>query len=410
MFSIRLFNLTLKKYVNCFIFAIIGAIVPFIIIGAIAFCVINSLGDAEKVVKGTVAVVSEDENTEYVNFALRYAKNLDSTSDMLEFKLMDYDEAFNKLKTNKIIAIIYLPPDVINGILYGENIPATIYFSSEKNVSSIFLSELTRAAASLLSAAQAGTYTTAEIYRSNNLDDALNNAYKDVDMLNFNLTLSREKTFKTINITMDDSINVKDTNKSIIYFYTGSAILVFLMILGAPFTKFLQKENYAFYSLLKTKKGGIIIHDIIILFIYTVNILLFEIGFFFIISKIEIFDYNFNLSNIHLLLFNSIVIASFAFLLSKLTDNTFIYVILTFLCGLILPFVAGLIIPMAFIPREILNIGFKLPFYNVQNSIYELLAFNKTDYLMTPLYWSAAFIILALIINYIKIKRSRWIL
>lgn len=410
MFSLRLFKLTLKKYISCFAFAIIGAIVPFLIIGAIAFCVINSLKDAEPIVKGTVAVVSEDENTNYINFALKYAENLDSISETLNFKLMDYDEAFNKLEKNKIIAILYLPPDVIEGILYGQNIPATIYFSNETNLSSVFLSEITKAAASLLSGAQAGTYTTAEIYRSNGFDDQLYNAYNDVDKINYDLTLSREKVFKTVNITMDQSIQVKDTQKSILYFYTASGILVFLLILGAPFTKFLQKENDAFYSLLKTKKAGIIIYDLIIFFIYFINILIFETGFMFIISKISLFDYTFEINSPLLLVCNGFIIASFTFLLSRICSNTFIYIISTFLLGLLIPFISGLIIPMAFIPQKILEIGFKLPFYPVHNSIYELLAFGKTSYTYSCLIWGICFLITAFIINNIKLKRSRWIL
>lgn len=429
MFWLRLFKLTLKKYLHTIVYAILGAIVPLIIIGTIVFCVLKSYDNEDSIVKGKVGVVTEDINDEYMDFAMNYLENMASTSEALEFIQMDNEEAAISLKKGEIIASIYFPAGIVDGILYGENIPAKITFNNNSSLSSILLTEITKAGVKLLSGAQAGTYTISELYYSLDCQNELNKAFNDVDMLNFTFVLSREYTFKTVNLSLEDiertaragtnsdksdRLNIRNrrnTASPLINYYTASALLIFLLILGASFVKFFQKESDSFYSLLLCKKMAGIVFGLYTYLIYFINIFIITLTFFLLIQKNTNYNFEINGASLIYILIASMLISSFTYFISNLTNNSFATILLLFLSGFAFPFISGALIPSSFLPDKLSIIANYLPFIKVHEFYINIL--NETTYASTvsTILWSSFFILIGTICSYVKIRRaSKWIL
>lgn len=371
MFYYRLFILNIKKYIHNIAYAIIGAIVPVILIGTIVFCAVKILSQGENIIKAKVAVVTEDIDESYMNYAMKYIKNMASTSESLEFIEMNQDKADKLLKNGDIIAILYFPAGVVDGILYGENIPVEVTFNQNSGLASVFLAEITGAGGHLLSAAQAGTYTTAELYRGLDQRDALSDAYNKVDIMNFGLVLSREESFENINVGLDPD----DKNSTLIIYYISSALMLFNLLWVASFTEFFRQDNPAFRSLLKGKRFAGISNIIFKIIIYCIGISLSSVGMIYLISSY--YEINIDIHLLTAILIASLFISNYSSFLTSLSDKAFPVIIIIFLSGIIFPFISGAIIPLSYLPDNIVKLSQYLPFYDL-HSLYRA-AINGID-------------------------------
>lgn len=428
MFYLRLFKTNYSKYMHTIVYALIGAIVPLLIIGTIVFSAIKIQNTDKSLIKGKVAVVTEDIKDQYTDMALNYLESMASTSSSMEFVIMDKDEAYSALDDNTIIAVIYLPAGVVNGILYGENIPVEISFNDTSSLQAVLLTELTKAGANLLSGAQSGTYAISELYYSLSLSDELNNAFNDVDMINFNLVLPRESTFQTINLTTNSEVTNKTNDSSfedkirsrrgekeessiseeLLYFicyYLASGIVIFELLLSTSFTSYFQKETKGFYSILSLKKYALVLNEIIIFIIYFINLLILNTLLLILFSNIKIFNSSFNLNNFILTAIISLTISSFSYLMNRISNISFVTIIATFIASIILPFISGAIIPIAFIPEAIMDISKKLPFYYIHQNLISILNNSQSKNITILLLYSGLFLILGLIIDSIRRRR-----
>ena len=91
MFYLRLFKTNYSKYMHTIVYALIGAIVPLLIIGTIVFSAIKIQNTDKSLIKGKVAVVTEDIKDQYTDIALNYLESMASTSSSMEFVIMDKD-------------------------------------------------------------------------------------------------------------------------------------------------------------------------------------------------------------------------------------------------------------------------------------------------------------------------------
>ena len=111
-----------------------------------------------------IAVVSYEEDSSYIGRLASYLGELSSASAGLEFEIMSEEAARRELKDGEVFAIMLIPDGMMEGILWGNNIPATIILPDKPDLASLVFAELTAAGADLLSAAQSGTYTASYLF------------------------------------------------------------------------------------------------------------------------------------------------------------------------------------------------------------------------------------------------------
>ena len=393
---INLIKINFKKSLHTLPALFAGGLFLALLIGSCAAAASAVLYRSEPLIKASVAVVSGDAENRYMDMAIDYISNMSSTSMVLEFKVMDAEDADRALKQGDVIAEMIFPEGMVEGILYGENIPAVIRISEPDSLSSLFLSELVSDGVTLLSSAQAASYTAATVYYSTGSETYLSNAYDNIDLINFAHVAGREAVF---DITMlipgsTEGINVgddpEDTGvsgaKSVALYYISSGVILFALFWGSCMTGLLKYPSSPFISCLFAK--GITAVQ------YTLAHFLTAASIFFVIlapvsckaASMFLSDISISAMLIYVLML-SFFVSAFSLFFHVITKSPSLAVLLQFILSTTMMFLSGGIIPSAFLPKGIAGFGSFLPSAFLQNDLLELfLNINKQPDIMVILW------------------------
>ncbi|MBO6260740.1 MAG: ABC transporter permease [Lachnospiraceae bacterium] len=364
---------------------------------------------SEPLIKASVAVVPGDISSRYMDMAIDYISNMSSTSMVLEFEVMDAEDADRALKQGDVIAEMIFPEGMVEGILYGENIPAIIRISESDNLSALFLSELINDGVTLLSSAQAASYTAATVYYSIDAEEYLSDAYDHIDLINFAHVAEREKVF---DITMlipgsDEGLKVSDDSedsgisgaRSVALYYISSGFILFALFWGSCMTGLLKYPSSSFISCLFAK--GITAGKYTLAqFITAASV------FFFILAPVGCIagvmlleDISLSALLIYILLL-SFFVSAFSVFLHVITKSPSLAVLLQFVLSTAMLLLSGGIIPSAFLPKLIAGFGKLLPAAFLQNSLLGIFLNINTSPDLRILIWT----LVLLIITYAVLK------
>lgn len=395
---LRLFCMELKKNLRMLPFVILSAVAAALFISLFVSLLSKSLYEEGSLARANVALVTNDAENDYMQKAIRYIGNMDSTSLALDFEIMPEEDAMRALQKHEVIAVMFFPDDVISGILYGRNEPIEIRFSDTDALSSVFLSELTRSGAKMLSAAQADTYSAYELYCSLGAEDQLGNAYDDIDLMNFSFVLSREKLF-----TASETLPV-------FLSYIASAILLFLFFSSTAFAPALKAENSAFTDLLFSGRSlppaylaVRFLANWLVLFVFT---LLCYLGALLIPELPFDIALSFGGQHLLILLLLSGVLAAFALFLHQAGGSAPVAILLQLTLSVVMLFFSGGILPAAFLPQRIRQMGTWFPTTPLSQDLLVLLTGEGTAALLSLLIWIAVFFVAACIVFQIRITQK----
>ena len=142
------------------------AILLMILIGTIAFCGVKSMEKKPLAVNVDIGIVVQEENA-MTKMALAYIENMESVSQICSFRQVSEEEGTDLLTEGKLVALIVLPGQLVEGIMNGNNPEVKILFPENARLEAMLLRELTESGAGLLRVAQAqiyGVYDTAVEY------------------------------------------------------------------------------------------------------------------------------------------------------------------------------------------------------------------------------------------------------
>lgn len=352
----KLLRLEFKNFIKFLPYIVIGGIIPLFIIGSVCFYGANNLYKDQPLGVARVAVVTEDIDQSYVDFALNYLDNLDSTSLALEFVEMSASEANEALDRRDIIAVISFNMDQLNGIMYGANIPIDVTFSDSLDITSVILTELTRAGASFLSSAQASTYTLAQIYRSHDAGDYLQEAFNSIDYTNFTYVLQRGRSFSNVNGNYGGTANL-------LSYYVGNGLMIYILLLGCAFAPRFAAKETAFFERLKLNKIPVFVTNLISFLCYYICLVLYTSLLIFAISKVDlvylkgVIGLSFNMRSFLYVLLICLFASAYTTFIYSLSRKTQYCVLLQFIITLIICFISGGFLPRAFMPMSVNKIA-----------------------------------------------------
>lgn len=304
-----------------------------------------------------VGIVSE-EDEELSRMLVKFVSSMDSMEESCSFELMDEVKVRRELKDGSIYAAIILPEGMIDGIMSGENIPATVLFSeSYSQMETEVFRELANAGSRLLTAAQAGIYAADDLCLKlerqewiQETEDYLNKAYLDY-------ARSRTSVFKLEEINAAGSC-------SLIQYYSISLFLVFLSFAGLIMRRFGGGRERGLCGILSAR-GYSKIRQFAAdtLAFSTVFALLGGITgvlFWYLAGS----DIGFHIAPADLpgLFFLCLSMGIFIRVLTGITGNNAAGLGVSFLILLIMMTAAGLFIPQAFLPESMERIGKYLPY------------------------------------------------
>lgn len=393
---IRLYVSQLKQYIKSLPLAILGSCIFILLTAVASFGIFKYYETPEDdgIIKATVGVVTNGMDSQYVSLGLGMLGSMASTSDYFSFKVMESDEANKALDKGKIIAIVNFPEGAVEGILNGTNDPVDIRFNQSNPLSSVLLTELTKSGATLLSGAQAGTYTTAELFYKYDKGSELYNAFNDVDELGFKLVLKRGSLF--------DSYEDDTTNTTIAY-YMGTAIILVLIFLGLTMAKNVYFDNDAFLSFGRSQKGFELSYFIakiasLTTVLYVATIILLSI--IFRIQALKHYIPHPSMPRLYLVsLLIALFLASYLSMLMFTMPRSMDGILLVFITSIVLIIVSGLLIPLSFLPDALVKLHNQLPLTGLHNYITSIMKLNanySTGLIYTFLFMVAGFVLLKL--------------
>ncbi len=395
---LRLFRLELKKNLRMLPFVFLSAVAAALFLSLFIRLLSNSLYEEGSLARARVAIVTSDAEDEYMQMALRYLTNMNSTSLALDFEIMEKEKAMRALQKHDVIAVMLFPDDVVNGIMWGRNDPIEIRFSDTDALSSVFLSELTRSGALMLSAAQADTYSATDLYYALGAQDSLYDAYNDIDMMNFSYVLSREKLF-----TASETLPV-------FLSYIASALLLFLFFSSTAFAPALRMEDRAFTDLLfsgKALSAGYLavrfLANWLVMFLFSAVCciaasLVPELPFAISVSA--------DAQTLLQLLLISGVLSAFALFLHQASGSAPVSVLLQLTLSVGMLFCSGGILPAAFLPSGLLRVGTLLPTAPLSTDLLQLLTGESGSHSAALLLWTVGFFAAACIAFRLRISQK----
>lgn len=372
----------LKKGIKELPYALLGTVVFVLILSTFAFCAAKILYSPEDITQSAVAVVTNDIEDSYLNLAMNLVSNMESTSLTLDFQIMSEEDALAALQKRQVIAILYLPDQLINGILYGTNPPIRVLLASDDSLSSVFLTEITLAGARLLSGAQADIYAAGEIYTALGRQEALSDAYNTINRFNLNYALNRDKLFVT------DSTSLDGTSRTEV-FYISTGILLLLLFLTTSFTAMLRREDKDFYRLLFSRNISSLQYLIakvitFALFFFCIQLVFYMIALWLpVANQADFLRLRFNGSLMVFFILNSLFLSSYANLVFMITKDVPGGIIFSYCLSSLMVFCSGCIIPTAFFPRGIQKITGFFPTIYMHRGLSAMLE-GKTITLITP--------------------------
>lgn len=394
----------MKKGIKELPYALLGMLALCLILGTVAFCAAKLLYQQEELSRSDVAIVTDDTEDAYLQLALRLVGNMDSASLTMDFHVMTEPEAHSALQKRQVIAILFLPEQLINGILYGTNPPIRVLFSTQDALSSVFLTEMTLAGARLLSGAQAAIYAAGEIHTTLGMQDSLSDAYDKINIKNLNYALNREKIFA------EDATSLQGTSSTAIY-YAAAGILLVLLFITTAFTAMLRRESRDYYQLLFSRNISSIQYLLARICSFALLFFLLQILFYLIASSVpaleEIEGLNLRPKNIMrnncliFFLLNSFFLAAYANMIFLAAKDISGGILISYSVSSLMAFCSGCIIPVAFFPVSLQKISSYLPAYYLHKGLIELLEGSRITLSAPALIYPALFFLFCVIIfNY----------
>ncbi|MDE6529390.1 MAG: ABC transporter permease [Lachnospiraceae bacterium] len=391
----------LKKGLKELPYALLGMFVLCLILGTVAFCAARLLYQQEDLTRSDVAIVTDDIDDDYLQLALNLINNMDSTSLTMDFHVMSDQEARLALQKRQIIAILFLPEHLINGILYGSNPPIHVLFATNDALSSVFLTETTLAGARLLSGAQAAIYAAGEIHTALGMQDALSDAYDRINRTNLNYALNREKLF------IEDATSLQGTRSTAIY-YAASGILLVLLFITTAFSAMLRRESRDYYQLLFSRNISSIQYLLARICSFALFFFLLQILFYLIASSVpaleemeELILRPRNIFRNNCLIFfliNSFFLATYANMIFLAAKDVSGGILISYSISSLMAFCSGCIIPAAFFPVSLQKISAYLPTYYLHKGLIELLEGSRITLSVPILIYPALFFLFCMII------------
>ena len=400
----------LKKGIKELPYALLGMSALCLILGTVAFCAAKILYQQEDLSRSDIAIVTADTEDAYLQLALNLVGNMKSTSLTMDFHLMSEEEARQALQKHQVVAVLFLPEQLINGILYGTNPPIRVLFSTNDALSSVFLTETTLAGARLLSGAQAAIYAAGEIHTALGMQDALSDAYDTINRTNLNYALNREKIF------VEDATTLQGTGSTAIY-YAAAGILLVLFFITTAFTAMLRRESRDYYQLLFSRNISSIQYLLARICSFALLFFLLQILLYLIASSIPALKgiegltlrprYLFRNNCLLFFLTNSFLLAAYANMIFLAAKDVSGGILISYSVSSLLAFCSGCIIPTAFFPASLQKISSYLPTFYVHKGLIELLEGSRITLSMPAIIYPVLLALFCMIIFYYRRRYHR---
>lgn len=310
----------------------------------------------------TLAIV-DLEASEWTKMIIDTVNQMESVTKLCEIQVLPKEKAKEQLDKGEVTAIITIPPQFVEDVMKGKNTPLTIEKKDGTLLESIVADELVSAAAKLLSAAQAGIYTTLDAYEMLGSDGG---AKYEKLMQEINIIFTKEMLGRHNLFDVKEVVATKNMAPLQHYILSGfiAMMLLGLMLIMEVIEPFNRQEILMRYSVAKVKAEKLVLSKMISLSLFNVGVGGIILGSVAILSKLSGLEIEWSLSlqGIMGILLSAVSLAGVSMIIGMLLKGKDAYSLFIFMIAAIMTFLSGGIIPTAYLPQAISKL--KLFSYN----------------------------------------------
>lgn len=165
---------------------------------------------------------------------IKFVQSMDSMKDTVSMELMTEEEARARMETGEIYGAVVIPEGMVDSILSGENIPASILLDrSFSQAETDVFAQLASAGAKLLTTAQAGIYAADALCMESGMENRIQQTEDYLNAAYLEYALGRASVFRKEEV---DAVN----GTGLIDYYGISMVLAFLSLAGLSLGKCIQ--------------------------------------------------------------------------------------------------------------------------------------------------------------------------
>ncbi|MBR4093291.1 MAG: ABC transporter permease [Oscillospiraceae bacterium] len=356
----------------------------------------NTLSDrnAREYTKLKIAVVNNDTSDSSALAVKLLTNSVKSLNAVLSMSVMEEDIAFDEIKNGNLNGILIIPDGAIEGYLYGNDIPMTLYISDASPYEHIMLKQIGETGRKMLSSGRSGTYTVQRIMYEKGNKDRYNEISDRINTVLLSKTLGAYS-----DMTIWKNVNLSGAIVPLIPHHILCFFAFFMLCSVSLWSKFILNDispsvlQRMFCS--KINPFEVIISKVIYIFLFNIIVTIL----FFLSSKF-FSDYDIHINLLCITVTSLFLSTLSVFMFIVIGKNSSFIISSVSMIGIIL---SGGIIPVSLIPSTLANIGVFSPnrlIYVVLSTIYT--NENNISYIMVM----ASFSILFVIVSTFYLKRK----
>ncbi len=355
LFQLRAVSKSLPRLVACTL------VLAFIVFVA-GYCGNVTLNEKETFVSIDVAIVMPNDD-DRLNLGYTFLKKMDSLNEVCTFHNMEMYEAQKALQNNEVSVIIEIPVGFVDGIIYGDNVPATLITREDAGFETQLFCAILTSGCSTLSYTQAGIYSVSDLLNEYNHQDIVPDAEARLNTFYLKYALNRGYFFDNQSTSATGDVSTTG-------YYIASGILLLTLLCGLTVNRYFSCHPESVLQALK--RCGInnaYIRFTELLSISTAFYALF--GVIILVARFSVGQnvFSFDFGGFIMLFVVILSIVSFLMFINSLTQNKLASTLLTFLLTALMLYMCGRIMPMSFLPDGVAALGRVLPAYHWGKSL-----------------------------------------
>lgn len=345
------FYLEIKRACKIFPYFFAVIMVLMLLTGVMASMAGKMLTEASVAGRITVGVVIPP-GDKLAKKAITILGSMDSVKGICDFIYLNEDEGKKQLDRGEIMAMMVVPPQLVQGIITGVNVPVNVILPDGAGVESLVFQELVTSGAATLSAAQASIYAAGQLCMEYGKNHKISTVEEELNKIFLDYILPREDYFRLMEAKTIGDITMAQH-------YGLSAAVLFLLLCGIPISLFLKPKTPVFQ--MKMKLLGMARRSVVMIQTMVVALLLTAAAFLPVCLIWMWGVLEFAWHQIPLLLLICLIISSFIVAVYEVCGSLTAGVLFLFLTSVGMLFVSGGMIPSVFLPEGIRQLSHLMP-------------------------------------------------
>lgn len=349
LFQIKSAISTLPRLILC-------TLILSVVVISIGFFGTKTMNTDKKSISADVEVVLPKDDPELLMAYSVYSK-MDSLASVARFHPgYDIESAVKALKEGKRCAVVIIPKGFIDGIMSGENIPATIILPKNEGIEASVFCSVIDAGVKSLAYVQSAIYAVSDIIINHNFgNEVLEEATEYLNDVNIEYALKRTSFY--------NHISISSTGKSSpAVFYFASAIVFLMALCGLAVTGIFGSNPPEVLNAMKTNrisKGFIRMSE------YFSAVVIFLILFLCLAAggAMILFGRGNCISFPTVMAYICVIfsVVAFVMFICLLGNSSLAGTLILFISSAFMVYAGGRILPSVFLPETVAKIGYFLP-------------------------------------------------